>query len=52
MQPDSESDAVAHIAPKLSRDAQMRLIIQRVASGYYQRHDVLHEAAEKIFRSS
>jgi hypothetical protein len=39
------------MAPKMSREGQIRLVVQRLASGFYLRTDVLREVAERILRS-
>ena len=36
----------------MNRNGRIRLVLQRLDSGYYQRLDVLRDVAERILRSS
>ncbi|MEP7326486.1 MAG: hypothetical protein ABI836_11095 [Gemmatimonadota bacterium] len=51
MAPESAPDSVARAAPELSREGQLRLVLQRLLAGYYEREDVLRKVAQRILRS-
>lgn len=48
MAPESDPIPVTGTEPGMNQNTRIRLVLQRLASGYYNRRDVWREVAERM----